>query len=358
MSDRHVTLWPDLALPVAQPTGLAEAAPARTASFRIELRDAAGTVVQRKRARTPAPVWSEFSAPDGSFEWERVAQPLSLDFSSAPPEAAFALVSHPLMAEAASFELAAAALPKATIWRNDLKPKADFAILLISEWFANKDRFWQACEQFEAALLADAAFGGPVASGKLGVTGAWWPSSPEAGLFGTRFQGERRYYGDHARAMKAARGVRKADLVIVLIDSAEWGGAGGAIGDRPAWSTIYGFNPDWTGQALHEMGHAFGLVDEYQSSGPDIAYKSSFPNVTNKRDARKCAWKAAVTSGVPVDPTSPNPAGTPVAAGTVGTFEGALYKATGLYRPSQDCRMREVHVPFCRVCAAHIAKKL
>jgi hypothetical protein len=39
-------------------------------------------------------------------------------------------------------------------------------------------------------------------------------------------------------------------------------------------------------------------------------------------------------------------------AGKTGAFEGALYEATGLYRPSADCIMfTRDEVGFCAVCA-------
>jgi phospholipase C len=39
-------------------------------------------------------------------------------------------------------------------------------------------------------------------------------------------------------------------------------------------------------------------------------------------------------------------------------FEGAHYDHCGGYRPEYDCRMRELGVPFCRVCRQVIANRL
>ena len=44
-------------------------------------------------------------------------------------------------------------------------------------------------------------------------------------------------------------------------------------------------------------------------------------------------------------------------AGQVGAFEGALYEATGYYRPQADCIMfTRDNVPFCAVCRRAIAE--
>ena len=44
-------------------------------------------------------------------------------------------------------------------------------------------------------------------------------------------------------------------------------------------------------------------------------------------------------------------------AGQVGAFEGAMYEAQGLYRPSADCIMfTRDEVGFCAVCARSIER--
>lgn len=358
MSGDHITIWPEFGADLAAPTALRDSTATSSAKFRIELTDNAGTVLQSLRAASPKPVWTEFPSPDGACEWALARQPLSLELGDLPPGATRALVSHKGLAEPFELTLGAAPLPPAEVWRGDLKPGAKFTVLLLAEWFADRGRFWQACAQFERELFAQPPFDALGAAGTIGVTGAWWPSDPANGLFATREHDIRRVYGDNARAMKAARGVRQADLTIVLIDSPKWGGAGGAGADKASWASIVGFDPHWPGMAIHEMGHAFGLMDEYEDPGPKIGYKSSFPNISNKRNAAKTAWKHLVSPGIPLDPTQANPPGGNVPAGSVGTFEGALYKSKKLYRPSQDCRMRHTHVPFCKVCAAHIESKL
>ncbi|HKP45959.1 MAG TPA: M64 family metallopeptidase, partial [Pyrinomonadaceae bacterium] len=53
-----------------------------------------------------------------------------------------------------------------------------------------------------------------------------------------------------------------------------------------------------------------------------------------------------------------DPQPSPVAAGTVGLFEGADYYHCGVWRPEFNCRMRNLSQPFCGVCQQAIVKKL
>ena len=45
--------------------------------------------------------------------------------------------------------------------------------------------------------------------------------------------------------------------------------------------------------------------------------------------------------------------------GRVGAFEGAIYRATGAYRPEVDCLMfSRSHSRFCRVCRQAIEERI
>ncbi len=147
------------------------------------------------------------------------------------------------------------------------------------------------------------------------------------------------------------------DQIIVVVNDSERGGGGGQV----AWTTIGG--SDWREVAIHELGHSvFGLADEYDYGGPD-AYtdpEPTEPNVTKDGNPATCKWSALVTAG-PGNPTRANPDCTttdpgpsPVAAGVVGTFEGADYSHCGCYRPVWNCRMRDTSQPFCPVCTGVI----
>lgn len=150
---------------------------------------------------------------------------------------------------------------------------------------------------------------------------------------------------------------------VVIVNSNKYGGAGGSVA---TFSTA----PGSALIGIHELGHsAFGLADEYEywrgcGSGETDRnnYSGAEPaeaNVTANATAT-IKWKHLLTPGVAL-PTSANPncaqchaAPSPVAAGTVGAFEGARYFHCGAYRPEFDCKMRTLSSAFCRVCRTRI----
>ena len=164
----------------------------------------------------------------------------------------------------------------------------------------------------------------------------------------------------------AAAQVPEVTTVLVVVNSTVYGGAGGSVG-------TYSLAGGATEIAIHEMGHtAFGLADEYpyyaggNETGHDHhpAGEPSEPNVTVASTRASLKWAWAVGSGTAV-PTMSNPdcatvdaRPSPVPAGTVGAFEGAHYYHCGAYRPEFDCKMRNLGVPFCRVCRQVIWNRL
>jgi hypothetical protein len=143
-----------------------------------------------------------------------------------------------------------------------------------------------------------------------------------------------------------------------VVNSTIYGGSGGGVG-------TYSLAGGATEIAIHEMGHtAFGLADEYpyyaggNETGHDHhpAGEPSEPNVTTNSDRNTLKWRWAVASTTAI-PTMSNPncsqvdsRPSPVPTGTVGLFEGAHYYHCGGYRPEYDCKMRNLGVPFCRIC--------
>ena len=141
-------------------------------------------------------------------------------------------------------------------------------------------------------------------------------------------------YGSTAKVTAAISGLSTtgaADIVVVLVNSANYGGAGGVV----AWTTAR--NPSSYEIALHEIGHSFaGLEDEYV----DTAIASSYP-------------LADIANSVHVSISS-NPAtvnwsewvGYRDGLGTVGVFEGGYYRSTGVWRATQDSKMLHLGVAF------------
>lgn len=155
------------------------------------------------------------------------------------------------------------------------------------------------------------------------------------------------------------------DQAVVLINSSIRGGSGGQIATASRGSS------DWMDVVIHEMGHAvFGLADEYEywqgcASGETDrdnhpAVEPSEPNVTIDSNRATIKWGGLINAATPM-PTTNNAncnqcdiQASPVAAGTVGAFEGAHYYHCDAFRPEFNCKMRSTGSDFCAVCEQQI----
>jgi len=191
------------------------------------------------------------------------------------------------------------------------------------------------------------------------------------------------------------------DAVLILFPDRQYGG-GGVYGQYSTASMGSKF-ADYL--VVHEFGHHFaGLGDEYYTS--DVAYGSDGPavepwepNLTALHDPAALKWRDLVGESTPV----PTPwrkdeyeaasraiqerrrelrarqapeedmealfgeeretferfLGSEVHEAEVGVFEGAGYRATGLYRPQADCLMfTRDRVGFCAVCRRGIDRAI
>lgn len=125
--------------------------------------------------------------------------------------------------------------------------------------------------------------------------------------------------------------------------------------------------------AVHEFGHSFaGLADEYfYTEEEDNTYPLDIEpweqNITTMVDFDS-KWKDMLTPGVDVPTPWTDGGGTredrmkrakneKSREAVVGAFEGGGYKAKGVYRPVETCRMRDNHNPtFCPVCERAIRR--
>lgn len=122
-----------------------------------------------------------------------------------------------------------------------------------------------------------------------------------------------------------------AEIRLVTVNDVIYGGGGGAF------AVYAGGNASATEIALHEMGHSFGhLADEYFYSPAQTwtGGEPSQPNVTASPTGNKWSQWLGYT-----DPDNP-------AMGSIGAFEGAMYRTYGLYRPSDNSKMRSLNRPF------------
>lgn len=192
------------------------------------------------------------------------------------------------------------------------------------------------------------------------------------------------------------------DALAILIDDRKYGGGG----IYNLWTTVAVDTEPSAYVFVHELGHSFaGLGDEYYTS--QVAYEGFHPagtepwepNATALLDPSRLKWADLVEPGTPL-PTpwrqaeydasdvayqaqrqkliaagaseeeqealmrSVRATSAPFLAaephfGRTGAFEGSLYEAKGLYRPSADCIMFTRNpVPFCAVCRRAIDRAI
>lgn len=144
------------------------------------------------------------------------------------------------------------------------------------------------------------------------------------------------------RAYAAANsvvGVGVWDLLVVLVNSTKYGGTGGAI----AVSSVHASASEIV---LHEIGHTYArLADEYESAYPGFPVGDGEPNVDFDFGGPGLKWIEWVEPGTPL-PTPENSS----YGNVVGTFEGARYRSTGIYRPWYNCLMRTLGPEFGPIC--------
>ncbi|MCJ1676483.1 M64 family metallopeptidase [Streptomyces sp. APSN-46.1] len=138
-----------------------------------------------------------------------------------------------------------------------------------------------------------------------------------------------------------------ADLVIVLANSAKYGGAG--YNEPSATLGYEGISTASAGNAksgqvvIHETGHSLGkLADEYfypglpdyeKYTGPEPADSNSTTLTADRMTRERAKWYRWLGE------ESPD-------GGTVGAYEGGGYYVTGLYRPTDNSIMRVLGKPF------------
>lgn len=129
--------------------------------------------------------------------------------------------------------------------------------------------------------------------------------------------------------------------IIVLVNTNKYGGGGILNSYNLSMAHHEQFKP----VVVHEFGHSFaGLGDEYAYEWEDIPmYPHDVepwePNLTTLVDFQS-KWKDLMQRGE-----------------DVGLHEGAGYSLKGVYRPTENCRMRTNQYPeFCIVCKRAIKR--
>lgn len=144
--------------------------------------------------------------------------------------------------------------------------------------------------------------------------------------------------------------------IVILANTDNYGGGG--IYNSYMLSAAH--HPTCKPVAVHEFGHSFaGLGDEYYY---DDQYETLYPadtepwepNLTTLVDFSN-KWKDMLPNqtSIPTTPSGKN------LYSEVGVYEGGGYQSKGVYRPSQECRMKTNESPvFCPVCRRAIARMI
>ena len=137
------------------------------------------------------------------------------------------------------------------------------------------------------------------------------------------------------------------DIILVLVNDAEYGGSGGPI-------SVASTHRDVVELVLHEGGHSFGLLgDEYEQQPPTCANSIEPPetNVAREIGRNDIKWSRWIDAGTALPTTG-------TTAAVVGAYQGAKYCPAGLYRPTFDSKMRSLFRPFEQVNTEQLIRRI
>lgn len=140
------------------------------------------------------------------------------------------------------------------------------------------------------------------------------------------------------KAYNFAAAAPDIDLVLAIANSTKYGGAGYPSDDL---ATAAGGNGSAAEIAIHEFGHSLGnLADEYDYGGP-TTYTGGEPSTSNVSIYNSTQMASNGTKWA-----SWLGFNDPAYDGLVSTYEGANYSVFGIYRPSNNSKMRALGRPF------------
>ena len=165
-----------------------------------------------------------------------------------------------------------------------------------------------------------------------------WKNTALGAHFDT-FYSERYLTTLHLKKMNDILAGTPYEHIIVLVNGERYGGGG--IYNSYTLTSAHG--PNFRPVVVHEFGQSFGgLGDEYPYGDDDPMYFSDTepwePNLTTKATAF-IKWEHLIKEG------------------KAGLYEGGGYLSKGVWRGSENCRMRTNEEPeFCAVCQEALTK--
>ncbi len=141
-----------------------------------------------------------------------------------------------------------------------------------------------------------------------------------------------------AKAYQFAAAAPDVDQILALANSTKYGGAGYTDSEL---ATSAGGNGSAPEIAVHEFGHSIGnLADEYDYGGPQTYTGPELP------DPNVSILTAAQMSGSGMKWSNWINFNNAAYDGLVSTFQGANYSVFGVYRPTNNSKMRALGRPF------------
>lgn len=140
------------------------------------------------------------------------------------------------------------------------------------------------------------------------------------------------------------------DQVVALANSSKYGGAGYSSSDI---GTAAAGNSSAAEIVIHELGHSMGdLADEYTYGGPTnfVGPEPFAANVSLLTEPQMAAMNAKWSRWLGDNSSSFD--------GRTGTYEGGQYSVNGIYRPTNNSKMRSLFRPFNRVSAEELIKEI
>lgn len=249
-------------------------------------------------------------------------------------------------------------IPFRYIWSADSVPDLtgaiDLAIVAEGYTAAEQDKFYADCQRAVDALFAHEPF--TTLKNRFNVVAVAAPSQDSGPSIPRKGHWSRTPVGVHYDTFYSDRYLMTQDIhrlydvlsgvpfehIIVLVNSGVYGGGGiynqllVATSDHRTFSQVL----------VHEFGHSYaGLGDEYYY---DDGYETIYPADTEP-------WEPNLTTKV--DFQSKWADMLPDPSGRLGLFEGGGYQSKGVWRPSEDCRMKTNESPdFCPVCSRAIIR--